>query len=378
MMATRSTPELVRAARAWEDDLDYPSAVLSGIVGDARHRASGGYHISIEDNPPGNYSVVRVDDAAPPGKWPRDRAAAIDMSMSPKDMVKCYARVRAVWSNPADPRRRFFNAFNVWDGSGDAVRLDFVTGTASYATPDHKWHNHGEWRRRYVNDPAATRAMLSMLRGESIAAYQKATGDTTMPVPPGQPLLRRGSTGLAVEQLQHALNQAGADLAVDGRFGPATEAALKAFQRRAGVDPDGVYGPATAAKLRSLLEEDDMSWSEQIKRRPWVTQTWPHLGETARADTTVAAIYGFSRLGAERAEKLAAGQEAILAAVAGRDVVAAVEAKLAEHKAEWEERLDAAEAEREEIARLIRQVESGERDAAAVVDEIGRRLSGGD
>jgi len=244
-MATRSTPELVHAARAWEDDLDYPSAVLSGIVGDARHRASGGYHISIEDNPPGNYSVVRVDDAAPPGKWPRDRAAAIDMSMSPKDMVKCYKRVRAVWSNPADPRRRFFNAFNVWDGSGDAVRLDFVTGTASYATPDHKWHNHGEWRRRYVNDPAATRAMLSMLRGESVAAYQK--------------------------------------------------------------------------------EEDDVSWSERIKRRPWVTQTWPHLGEDARADATLAGIYGFSRLSAERAAELLAGQRAILAAIAGQDVAEAAE-----------------------------------------------------
>lgn len=38
----------------------------------------------------------------------------------------------------------------------------------------------------------------------------------------------------------------------DGEFGPGTEAAVTAFQRRNGLDPDGVYGPQTAAKLQGL------------------------------------------------------------------------------------------------------------------------------
>lgn len=38
----------------------------------------------------------------------------------------------------------------------------------------------------------------------------------------------------------------------DGEFGPGTEAALLAFQRRNNLSPDGVYGPNTAAKLQGL------------------------------------------------------------------------------------------------------------------------------
>ena len=38
----------------------------------------------------------------------------------------------------------------------------------------------------------------------------------------------------------------------DGEFGPNTEEALKAFQRRNDLDPDGVYGPETAKKLNGL------------------------------------------------------------------------------------------------------------------------------
>jgi hypothetical protein len=170
-MATRSTAELDRCARIWEDDLDYPSAVFSGIVGDLAHRLQGGPHISIEDNPAGNYSIIRPDDKAPPGDWPRDRAAAVDMSMSKADMVRCYHRVRVVWADRSDPRRQYLNGWNVWDGSGDAVRLDFYTNTVQFATPDHKWHVHGEWRRRYVNSRRGMDAGLSMLRGQSKTDY---------------------------------------------------------------------------------------------------------------------------------------------------------------------------------------------------------------
>lgn len=165
-MATLATQVERDVAAAWEDQ--YASGVNSGIVGDAAHRREGGYHISIEDQPSDNYSVIRADDKAPPGTWDRDKAAAIDQSMNAKDMALCYARVFAVWNDKTDPRRRYFNAFNVWDGkSADPVRLDFVLNVKTKATRDHTWHAHGEFRRRYVEDPVAGKAWLSMTGGQS-------------------------------------------------------------------------------------------------------------------------------------------------------------------------------------------------------------------
>ena len=163
-------------AHKWDGAL--PSAVLSGIVGDGQHAARGGYHISIQDQPSSNYSVTRVDDKAPPGNWPRNLAAAVDMSMSPADMITTYNCVVAVWSNSNDPRRKYVNCVNCYSGSGQPARLDFVTGGRSIASSDHSWHNHLEIRRRYVTDPVAYDAIFSMVSGESLDAYNGRHGQT--------------------------------------------------------------------------------------------------------------------------------------------------------------------------------------------------------
>lgn len=171
-MSTVSTQVERDIAGEWDSNSGYASAVFAGIVGDLIHALQGGYHISIMDQPKTNYSVTRPDDKAPPGNWPRDTAAAIDMSMSTADMIKCWNRVYAVWANRAnDPRAKYFNAFNGWNGIGQAERLDFVAGTRTVATPDHKSHCHDELRRRYVNDSQAKKAHLSVFRGETIEQY---------------------------------------------------------------------------------------------------------------------------------------------------------------------------------------------------------------
>lgn len=60
------------------------------------------------------------------------------------------------------------------------------------------------------------------------------------------PTLRRGSQGDEVADLQTILNaRYGADLEVDGNFGKATEAAVKAFQKSNGLTADGVAGAKT-------------------------------------------------------------------------------------------------------------------------------------
>ena len=59
-----------------------------------------------------------------------------------------------------------------------------------------------------------------------------------------------GSGGLDdVRSIQTALNANGANLEVDGAFGPLTEAAVRAFQTDNGLTVDGIVGPQTSGAL---------------------------------------------------------------------------------------------------------------------------------
>jgi peptidoglycan hydrolase-like protein with peptidoglycan-binding domain len=59
------------------------------------------------------------------------------------------------------------------------------------------------------------------------------------------PLVRRGDQNHPVRTLQHLLRARGHGVAVDGSFGPLTEAAVRAFQQQQGLVVDGVVGPQT-------------------------------------------------------------------------------------------------------------------------------------
>jgi len=61
--------------------------------------------------------------------------------------------------------------------------------------------------------------------------------------------LKRGAFGPPVRELQARLNTHGASLFADGDFGPATEAAVLAFQAANDLATDGVVGPITMAAL---------------------------------------------------------------------------------------------------------------------------------
>lgn len=66
--------------------------------------------------------------------------------------------------------------------------------------------------------------------------------------------LKRGSSGPAVRRVQIALNRLGyGSLTQDGQYGRATESAVKAFQRKHGLDPDGKCGPLTMAKMEPYI-----------------------------------------------------------------------------------------------------------------------------
>lgn len=64
------------------------------------------------------------------------------------------------------------------------------------------------------------------------------------------PMLQTGSTGDDVKAVQVLLKAAGHDpKGADGKWGANTTAAMKAFQKAAGLDSDGICGPATWTRL---------------------------------------------------------------------------------------------------------------------------------
>lgn len=67
--------------------------------------------------------------------------------------------------------------------------------------------------------------------------------------PPRRPVIRIGSSGPSIADMQRLLNMAGAKLTVDGRFGPASDEAVRKYQRSQGLYGDGVVGPKTWSKL---------------------------------------------------------------------------------------------------------------------------------
>ncbi|MGL5864969.1 MAG: peptidoglycan-binding domain-containing protein [Dermatophilaceae bacterium] len=75
-------------------------------------------------------------------------------------------------------------------------------------------------------------------------------------------VLRRGSTGIAVRTLQQGLG----GLAVDGRFGPRTEAALVAFQQSAKLPGTGVVDRRTWAAVERRAHPLLPHWGTVLKR----------------------------------------------------------------------------------------------------------------
>ncbi|BFU48029.1 peptidoglycan-binding domain-containing protein [Krasilnikovia sp. MM14-A1004] len=63
--------------------------------------------------------------------------------------------------------------------------------------------------------------------------------------------LTRGQSNAGVRGLQFTLNHCyNAGLTIDGKFGPGTESALRAAQRKVGAKVDGRFGPDTRFRLK--------------------------------------------------------------------------------------------------------------------------------
>lgn len=95
-----------------------------------------------------------------------------------------------------------------------------------------------EDRRKYLQ-----KAKTALARIEGIRVSLNEGGNTVV--------LRRGSFGDAVYELQELLIAKGFDISIDSDFGPATELAVKMFQKNNGLVVDGIVGQNTWALVHA-------------------------------------------------------------------------------------------------------------------------------
>lgn len=77
---------------------------------------------------------------------------------------------------------------------------------------------------------------------------------------------RRGSKGSGVKKLQGDLIKLGYSVGstgADGSYGPATEKAVKAFQKDSKISIDGIAGPDTQNHIKSALNRKTLSTAEE-------------------------------------------------------------------------------------------------------------------
>lgn len=71
-------------------------------------------------------------------------------------------------------------------------------------------------------------------------------------------MLRKGSRGEEVQELQHMLKGLGYDIDVDGSFGPKTKDIVEQFQRDFELEDDGIAGPITFNALSAAVDAKGM------------------------------------------------------------------------------------------------------------------------
>src|SRR5687768_6161096 len=233
-----------------------------------------GYHGTMAENQARDrkdgdrdYSVEHFLDV----RGPSDKAAAYDWTHKKaqrgdySSMAKYGDRLEAAF-NARDPRLYGWReALGQTDRDKTPEGLDFDGWYRRTPDSTHSWHWHLSEHRAFVADWNNKLCMLSVLKGETLAAYLAAGGvllkPGSLPVPPKPeptddwmeklvkdrlPTLRRGDEGWFVGLLQVVLGRHGYALTVDNDYGPKTASAVLALQTKYGAESkDSVCGPET-------------------------------------------------------------------------------------------------------------------------------------
>ncbi|MBB5896193.1 GH25 family lysozyme [Kutzneria kofuensis] len=120
-----------------------------------------------------------------------------------------------------------------------------------------------------------------------------ALGDYTPPPVRAWPIVQQGDSGTRVTTVQDLLDARGATLTADGDFGPATLAAVKAFQSAHGLTADGIVGPNTWQALVVTVQSGDSGPAVRAAQTELVAHGAAVTVDGQFTDATRAAVVAF-------------------------------------------------------------------------------------
>jgi peptidoglycan hydrolase-like protein with peptidoglycan-binding domain len=157
--------------------------------------------------------------------------------------------------------------------AGDAAPPDLSAPIYTDGSGEKSSH-----RRKVV--AAIGAAAVALLFGGGLAAWlalfqdpppAPAVVDPNCPDKEVESEICLGGEGQAVADLQRALWELGYSIGrtgIDGRFGEATEAAVRCFQEDAGITHDGRAGPRTLSRIEDVKSQAATTISRNVYCRP--------------------------------------------------------------------------------------------------------------
>lgn len=247
-----------------------PKSELGGIYANKR-----GFHNTGNANQrdyPNNYSVRDAPNKHGAGMT---HASALDWTFPDAQsghygtIDKYTGRLLKSGEDAKDPRLDMilYEFFGQADTDSHVEGWDELHDRDSTSDSSHLWHIHMSFLRSECDDYWGMWALLTVLMGWSVAQWK-----ASLPAPPKPPVVTppKPPAGLPVHKLGSRTLQegmSGTDVltyqkfikgylttAPDGKFGPDTTKATRAYQRMRGYHVDGIAGPQTLGPIIKALD----------------------------------------------------------------------------------------------------------------------------
>lgn len=207
------------------------TGLTEGADGQDERSADGVVSVLVVDEPVGPAPVISW--VAKPAASTSSTSAHFEVAVDSPDAVVSYVLDLPPGAQSASPVYVTGTSFDVTGLSvgRHTIRVVVEVGSA-FSALDHVWDVTGAGTPAPPSTPVVTPPAAPVLSSDAIPASVISKG------------IRKGASGESVAIIQRVVGAV-----PDGRFGPATRAAVIRFQRAHGLAADGIVGPLTWAVI---------------------------------------------------------------------------------------------------------------------------------